>query len=62
MLPTGTAERFLDRFDPSRPSSGSMGVAGSDGRCVLTAAADAKPTIGEYGRTFGVGAGVNDET
>lgn len=39
-----------------------MGVVGSDGRCVLTAAAAAKPTIGEYGRTFGVGAGVKDET
>ena len=48
-----------DKFEPSRPSSSRPG----DG-CVPTteAAAAAKPTMGEYERIEGVGAGEKEET
>ena len=58
-LPTGPAARFRDKFEPSRPSSSRPG----DGCAPTTeAAAAAKPTIGEYERIEGVGAGENEET
>ena len=56
--PNGVPLRFRERFDASRPSS-SPGVrrgVGSGDACA------ARPTMGEYERKPGVGAGENEET
>ena len=54
LIPDGFAFLLRDRFEPSRPSSNAEGGTG--------AGVEGRPTMGEYERRPGVGAGENEET